>query len=314
VKDEQLLPAIQRAVGNAAPLRYVEPKEHANPTDPVRTIRSGRQAWFKVHSRALVEFLADRFGILQGKSVIDPPFPKNIPDEWLGHFARGNLDGDGTVCESVHRDKYVTRIVQFLGSHRFMTTLRERIIACVGVGERQAVPSRHSSKITYLQWTAQEDVLKLLHWMYPEGAYLALERKRDTALRFIRELEAPKALVLPEIVTNAAGYAKAYFERDVLALGRAGTPDCRVRYERLRAAILEGKRGAELKAVVAPTRVKDRVARVADAFAGGASYLDLQRAFGISDAQVCRDVRKARERGLLPNHPPRAGAPAGTRV
>ncbi len=189
--DSQMLRDFQKVIRHEGELRRDKPKDSKQPRDPSIPIVSSWQTSFRLYSKKLVELLTGTYGIPANKSNIDPPFP-NIPDEHFGHFARGVCDGDGSVCDHLSQGRWKVRVIQFLGTHRFLNTFRDRVVALSGVSNKTCLPKKGTDKVSAVYWSAHEDVLKLLRWMHPPGEYLFLHRKHETALQYIAELEAPR--------------------------------------------------------------------------------------------------------------------------
>jgi hypothetical protein len=136
-----------------------------------RTYRSKAAVRLAIHSTVLASKLITDHGIPPRKSSCDPPFPSNIPDEFLSHFARGNFDGDGSI-----RAKGSRSAVYWLGTPAFIEPLTTRIttlarVAPPGVYEQ----GRHLRRVL---WTAKPDVLGLRSWLY-----------RDSTIRLARKFQ-----------------------------------------------------------------------------------------------------------------------------
>ena len=158
-RDEAFLRTIADALGYSRPL-------YKCPSGAVQ---------FNVKSFRLVSALMDTHGLRPRKSYLDLPFPKNVPDDLLHHFARGNLDGDGTIC--VFRDKGRTRgTVRLLGSHRFIAGLADRVARLANLSFPGS--ARDKGLITGWTWGASRDVLRLGEWLYRDAS-IWLPRKRQ---------------------------------------------------------------------------------------------------------------------------------------
>jgi hypothetical protein len=167
--DAAIMHDIRRELAAENPVTTVESKPNA-------MVKNARpQARFRVNSPRLVASLI-RIGVVPNKSNTDPPMP-DVPDEYFNHFARGVLDGDGSIVVTRNHK----HLVQFVGSHKFMAEFCRRACRLFGVTERQPRPDSASAKISRGVWGAKADALKLLRGMYPAGDYLALARKRAKA-------------------------------------------------------------------------------------------------------------------------------------
>ncbi len=115
-----------------------------------------------------------------------------IPDEHLGHFVRGVIDGDGTICFT--KRLKVPRI-SILGSRLFVSQLAQRIADVASVSHSPVYWKSGCEKVGTLMWGGCADVLGLIEWLYPPGDYLFLARKRETAERFRSSPHHGKRLV-----------------------------------------------------------------------------------------------------------------------
>ena len=189
-----------------------------------------KQVRLQITSKEVVRLLMDQYKIYPNKSNIDPPMPY-VPDEWLSHWARGNLDGDGSIVRPSER----CCVVKFLGSHRVMDELRTRISQIVGV----KTPELHkrkdhgpNSKLSLFSWSNKKDAAAVLKWMYPDGDYLCLNRKREAAMAFLESFERPRPLRLPTY-TKSNEYAVANFMKKKIYLGQYGSKESQEKYRRL---------------------------------------------------------------------------------
>ena len=137
-----------------------------------RTYHSRAAVRLAIHSTFLADKLVHEHGIPVRKSSVDPPFPTNIPDAMLHHFARGNFDGDGSVGL---RKRGSRSSVYFLGTTRFMTDFVPRITSQAGVYPPSVC--RQGAKLIRAIWTAKPDCLRLFDWLYKDST-IHLNRKR----------------------------------------------------------------------------------------------------------------------------------------
>ncbi len=134
------------------------------------------QVAFSVHCRRLVKCLIEQHGILPNKSNRNPSAPM-VPSDMMPHFARGVLDGDGSV---VLDGRYRPNVI-YVGTHVFISDLRNSIVACAGIRKPSVLKCGSSEKLSRIGWSAKCDLLVLIPWLYPSGNYIFLQRKRNTA-------------------------------------------------------------------------------------------------------------------------------------
>jgi len=167
-RDADLLQAIADAMGCTRRLTWRKPRIRVMNG---KTYHCAASAELRVFSTIIARQLVDRHGIPCRKSFRDPPFPENIPNNMLAHFARGNLDGDGSILVSDSRRRAV---VQFLGSPQFISGLARRIVIATGVSSPS--PSfNHTLQIA--RWCSKADILTLKKWLYQDTG-ISLARKR----------------------------------------------------------------------------------------------------------------------------------------
>lgn len=91
IRDRKLIENIRTDMDSHHKLTEVP--ERVNPKNGSL---SGPQIRLAITDSFLVSTLKNEHGLRRGKSKLDLPFPI-IPDEYLRHFSRGYLDGDGSV-------------------------------------------------------------------------------------------------------------------------------------------------------------------------------------------------------------------------
>lgn len=130
-----------------------------------------RMSQLCLHSGRVADFLIEEYGILPGKSFMDLAFP-SVPEGCLSDFIRGYFDGDGSITDSFRSTPCFT----FYGGCSFITGLRDKIVSCLGLSYRE-VFHKHAT-VYRVSWGSKADVLLLGNFLYPEGNYLFLPRKR----------------------------------------------------------------------------------------------------------------------------------------
>ena len=135
-------------------------------TSPIKRRKNGKYHLhtLSIHCKSMVEDLA-AFSIGEKKSLtVGLPY---LPAEYLPHFIRGVIDGDGWVQDR----GYVMNVTS--GSLKFSQALTDVFIS-EGLNARLAEDGP-----VYRIWVSgKEDVLKLGEWIYEDCGDLLLERKR----------------------------------------------------------------------------------------------------------------------------------------
>lgn len=122
------------------------------------------------HSPRLGRCLVDEWGIRPRKSFVISDCPRLTGVE-LSHYAGGYFDGDGSVgCY------HGTTYIRFLGQQGFLEGLRDLLVGELGIKRTEIVP--HSS-IFSIGWGCRRDINLLTDFIYPEGDYPCLGRKRN---------------------------------------------------------------------------------------------------------------------------------------
>lgn len=155
--------------------RYILDKiaEVMNVTSPVRkrSNNGGKTTLFtlNISRKEIVEDLAN-LGVTPRKSLT-VPFP-NVPDEFLSHFVRGVIDGDGHVHHKGYLISVISASLQFAES--LFTVFTER-------GYNSRIYIDKSGKTPYYRVfvSGKEDVRRLGEWLYADCGDLYLTRKRE---------------------------------------------------------------------------------------------------------------------------------------
>jgi hypothetical protein len=138
-----------------------------------------RRATLEISCSDIAVRIQELHGVLPRKSYKDIPYPF-VPDDFLGHFSRGVLDGDGSIptFDSQKRGGFY-----WCGTKLFITGLMEHLSFITDIPMATILPCR---KIFRFYWSDRQDVIKLYHLIYPEGEYPYLKRKRDRIEEVLR--------------------------------------------------------------------------------------------------------------------------------
>lgn len=169
--DTQLLRDIAAAMGHTPTICEQPARDWVHkPTGNTRHTKPSVS--MMVCSKVLAERLVAVHGLAPRKSAADLPYPANVPDDLLHHFARGNLDGDGSVTVRTGRRRAA---VNWLGSPRFTAGLAAAVHRVAGVTPPSL--SRTRDGLVRAGWAGKADVLRLRDWLYRD-ATVWLARKR----------------------------------------------------------------------------------------------------------------------------------------
>jgi hypothetical protein len=162
LKDRELLEQVKSELQVKSEIYYCFQKEK-------RAGRKDQRRWcLSVNSKRLIRPILGR-GFIPNKSFVDPSHPL-IEDEVYGHFLRGILDSDGTVGKNGR--------VEYLGSHIFINTLRDRLVSLLGITPFNPTTSSGTEKVSRIGWNSKSDTQILRDFMYPQGVTLYLGRKK----------------------------------------------------------------------------------------------------------------------------------------
>jgi hypothetical protein len=101
-----------------------------------------------------------------------------IPAEFLPHFVRGFVDGDGTLAWN--GDRPVLQI--YSGSHRLLAAMGEAIQQSSGIPAPNVVANR---ALWYIKWSTIRAKC-LAAWLYVDNSGLSLARKEAIAQKFLQ--------------------------------------------------------------------------------------------------------------------------------
>lgn len=114
-----------------------------------------------------------QLGCVPNKSNLPQPYPLCVPGEYQPHFLRGYFDGDGTVGFSRRQLQW-----SLLGDEEFLLGAKRQLCSTLGIAQNTVRPVTSGTRTFIVTWSACEDLLKIIPWLYPEGEYPYLARKR----------------------------------------------------------------------------------------------------------------------------------------
>ncbi len=181
--DECILESLKRRLGSTSPIKRRMRAHQASNT-------MSSMSYSTIDSLKLVRCLVEMHGIVPRKSFIDPPFP-NIPQEFLPHYLRGLLDGDGCVSTTIRHipmargrilEQHCGRI-EWLGTLQFMRGLKDAIHKSIDVSDTALAPKRKN--LLRAVWCGIKDLTAIARFIYPIGEYPFLARKREKLESFL---------------------------------------------------------------------------------------------------------------------------------
>src|SRR2546425_8896673 len=181
-KDTDLLETVRRCLGLIAPI-----KSHSGGYgDQCRHL-----AW---HDRSLYEWLRG-IGLTPAKSLTLGPL--SVPDEYFADFFRGCIDGDGSIrvytdryhvvkCDLYVYERLYVSIVS--ASETFIQWLQSTVSHLTGMTGSLTVRRKPDRNPIWKLSYAKAKSIRLIGWMYYAPNVACLERKRQTAERFLSPL------------------------------------------------------------------------------------------------------------------------------
>lgn len=144
--------------------------------------KSGNIHVLSIYRKSIVESL-ERLGISEKKSLtVELP---EVPDEYLAHFMRGVIDGDGWV----HAKGYVVTITS--GSESFANQLTAKLKAA-------GFPFKwnHDGYAYRIKLSGKDEVRRLGAWLYADPTAFSIERKRQRILQTNGHIDVVNRLLL----------------------------------------------------------------------------------------------------------------------
>lgn len=118
-----------------------------------------------------------------------------IPDEFLRHFARGYIDGDGSLFW--HQNKYPMPRITACGTESFLSGLVQSIEQQTGIPNPRVFPANRKNFLMQTNWNGISAKC-LAGWLY-EDCTVSLLRKKELAREFLQWI--PR-IYHPSLVTD----------------------------------------------------------------------------------------------------------------
>jgi hypothetical protein len=168
-KDLKLLVKIRKAMGSNYPI--------IKRSESVRLRMSNRNLNISIAGKGLIEKKAKRVEL-----------PK-IPQEYISHFIRGFLDGDGWIVKRNKRNEVDLGFVS--GNRNFLESLSKVINKEIGISgrvrEKNKITSNGFKSTTYLMEYYSSKAVRVADWLYggltPNEIYLDRKYKKYLAAK-----------------------------------------------------------------------------------------------------------------------------------
>ena len=128
-----------------------------------------------ISSSTMVNDLS-KYGIVPRKSFFTK-LPDNIPDEFLGAFIRGVLEGDGNVTYKETKRRFV-HVISFCGSHQLMCDIGDKLHELGIITHKRKVYDYKDRVLSEFKISRKDDIFSLYSWMYKD-ATVYMKRKKD---------------------------------------------------------------------------------------------------------------------------------------
>ena len=173
--DKEILKKIKVVLDSEHTMVKIKPKEFVLRG---KTYISKEKYMLRIGSH---EIYNDLFGLgIMPRKSNTITFPK-IPGEFMAHFLRGYLDGDG--CVSIYNKKQRLSVTFTSGSENFLWRLSEVISSTLGIKRHNVFNNHWAFQVKY----STKEAIPLLKYCYSDtGDGLYLERKYNKFLDFFR--------------------------------------------------------------------------------------------------------------------------------
>lgn len=124
-----------------------------------------------------------KLGIEPCKSLTMPWFT-SIPNEYLRHFVRGYIDGDGCICVYDRKNRGLILEVSILGTREFLEGMSKKISELIGINTIKVFDIKNN-KIKRMKYSGNTAV-KLLEWIYKDTDFY-LVRKKEKFIEYLTQ-------------------------------------------------------------------------------------------------------------------------------
>lgn len=173
-QDEAYLEGINRAMKHTKPIYHLEIGFMVGP-------KTGRVYPAQVRctlniSRSSMYRDAEALGLCPRKTYIDLPLP-SIPDHLIRWFILGLFEGDGCISHSARGpNQRITAKWSVIVGRMMGKQITEYLARCIGLSVRPIPPK---DAVHTLSYSSQNEVTRLMSWLYETGTGLRMERKHQ---------------------------------------------------------------------------------------------------------------------------------------
>ena len=150
------------------------------PNKPLYYKESTHSYTLKISCKSLMVYFKDFYGMVSNKKHEEISFPE-IPKEYLRHFIRGYVDGDGCIDTTKgYRGEniYIGKRLRILGNYNFLYSLNEKTKEFYP--HKTNAINQKSKENVYVITYNFKTATNILHWLY-DDCNICLPRKQAKA-------------------------------------------------------------------------------------------------------------------------------------
>ena len=150
------------------------------PDKPLYYKERTRSYTLKISCKSLMNDFKNFYGIITNKKHYEMSFP-NIPSEYVRHFIRGYVDGDGCIdtTKGYRGEKiYIGKRLRILGNYNFLYSLNEKTKEIYN-HKTNAINKKGKENVYVITYNFKT-ATNILHWLY-DDCNICLPRKQAKA-------------------------------------------------------------------------------------------------------------------------------------
>lgn len=171
-QDKYLVEAFAKAVET-----NLEVKEYINPSGFQR--QDGQphiECRIVLSSVKMVNDLITKYNIVPNKSLLLNKLP-NIEDQYMSHYIRGFIDGNGSITYHKMKDKYKVPRILIYSTHNFCNNINKYLEKHVGV-KINKIYDQKKEKMSFISFAAFNDILKIYNYLYKDASIYMIRKKQ----------------------------------------------------------------------------------------------------------------------------------------